>query len=45
MTDDIHSLDDAKDRPDDHQQAVEACQHAVDAPHGGDLSRAGSVAR
>jgi hypothetical protein len=45
MTDDIPTSDNAKDRSeeDDHQQAVEACQHAADALHGGDLSRARSL--
>jgi len=40
MTDDIHHLNDTENQTDDHQQAIEACQHAVDALHGGDLSRA-----
>jgi hypothetical protein len=40
MTTNLPRSDDAEDRSDDHQQAVEACQHAVDALHGGDLSRA-----
>jgi hypothetical protein len=31
MTDDIHLPADAEDRSADHQQAVEACQHAADA--------------
>ena len=39
MTDDIHP--DATDsRPDDQRHAREACEHALDALHGGDLSRA-----
>jgi hypothetical protein len=39
MTDDTHHPTDAEDRSDedDHQQAVEACQHAIDALHNGDL--------
>jgi hypothetical protein len=45
MTDDIHHLDDAKDRSEDHQQAVEACHHAIDALANGDLSRGPVVAR
>lgn len=40
MTDDTHPPTDAEDRSADHQQAVEACHHAVDALHGGDLSHA-----
>lgn len=40
MTDDTHHPADAEDRSEDHQQAVEACQHALDALHDGDLSRA-----
>ena len=36
---------DAKDRSEDHQQAVEACQHAADALSNGDLSRAGPLTR
>ena len=43
MTDDTHHSADAEDRSDDQQQAVEACQHAVDALHGDDLSRARSL--
>jgi hypothetical protein len=43
MTDDIHHPDDAKDRSEDHQQAVEACQHAADALANGDLSRGRSL--
>jgi hypothetical protein len=39
MTDDSHHPDDAEDRSEDHQQAVEACQHAADALSKGDLSR------
>jgi hypothetical protein len=42
MTDDSHQPD-AEDRSDDHQQAVEACQHAADALANGDLSRARSL--
>ena len=42
MTDDSHHSDDTEDRPNsqDHQQAVEACGHALDALHNGDLSHA-----
>jgi hypothetical protein len=29
-----------KDHPDDHQHAVEACEHALDALHNGDLAHA-----
>ena len=43
MADDFHYLADTEDSSDDRQQAVEACQHAVDALHGGDLSRAQSL--
>jgi hypothetical protein len=43
MTDDTHHSADAEDRSDDQQQAVEACQHALDALDGGDLSRARSL--
>jgi hypothetical protein len=42
MTDTHHPAD-AEDRSEDQQQAVEACQHAADAFHGGDLSRAHSL--
>ena len=38
MTDDTYHSTDAEDRSDDHQQAVEACQHAADALSNGDLS-------
>jgi hypothetical protein len=31
MTDDTHHPADAEDRSEDHQQAVEACQHAADS--------------
>ena len=44
MTDDTHHPD-AEDRSDNHQQAVEACQHAADALSNGDLSRAGPLTR
>jgi hypothetical protein len=37
----LHS-DGTEDHSDDHQHAREACQHAIDALHGGDLSRARS---
>jgi hypothetical protein len=43
MTDDIHHPADAEDRSEDHQQAVEACQHAADALSNGDLSRGRSL--
>jgi hypothetical protein len=42
MTDGSHHPDDTEDRSDDHQQAVEACQHAADALASGDLSHARS---
>ena len=40
MTDDISPSDDAEDRSENHQHAREACEHAIDALHGGDLARA-----
>ena len=40
MTDDTHRPADVENRSDDHQQAVEACQHAADALHNGDLAHA-----
>ena len=43
MTDDTHHPDDAENQQDDHQQAIEACEHAADALRGGDLSRARSL--
>jgi hypothetical protein len=45
MTDDINYPTDAEGRSGkaDHQQAVEACQHAADALHNGDLSRGRSL--
>lgn len=43
MTDDSHHPGDTEDRSKDQQQAVEACQHAVDALRSGDLSRAHSL--
>jgi hypothetical protein len=43
MTNDIPHSDDAEDRSEDHQQAVEACQHAADALSNGDLSRGRSL--
>jgi hypothetical protein len=43
MTDDIHHPADAEHRSDDHQQAVEACQHAIDALVNGDLARGRSL--
>ncbi|WP_435079020.1 hypothetical protein [Halococcus sp. AFM35] len=42
MTDDAHHPTD-EDRSTDHQQAVEACQHAADALSNGDLSRGRSL--
>lgn len=39
MTDDTHPTD-AEDRPDDHQRAVEVCEHALDALHDDNLSYA-----
>jgi hypothetical protein len=41
MTDDTIHPDDVEDRSDAHQQAVEACRHAVDALPGDGLPRAG----
>ena len=49
MTDDSYHLDNAEDRSnenedeDDHQHAVEASQHALDALANGDLSHAHSL--
>jgi hypothetical protein len=44
MTDDIHHPADVETRPDDHQHAVEACEHALDALENGDnLSHAHSL--
>lgn len=43
MTDDTHHPTDVEDRSNDHQQAVEACQHAADALANGDLSRGRSL--
>jgi cellobiose-specific phosphotransferase system component IIA len=43
MTDESHYPDDAEDRSDNQQQAREACQHALDALHDGDLARAQSL--
>ncbi|GAA0454203.1 hypothetical protein MUK72_17615 (plasmid) [Halococcus dombrowskii] len=40
MTDDIFLPDSVGDRLCDQQQAIEACEHALDALDGGDLSRA-----
>jgi hypothetical protein len=41
----LHQHDDAEDRSDEdnHQQAVEACQHAADALANGDLARGQSL--
>ena len=43
MTDDIHHPTDPENRSEDHQQAVEATQHAVDALSNGDLARGRSL--
>lgn len=45
MTDDSRHPDATETRPDedDHQHAREACEHALDALHNGDLSRAHSL--
>jgi hypothetical protein len=43
MSDDTHHPADAEDLSEDHQQAVEACQHAADALANGDLSRGRSL--
>jgi hypothetical protein len=43
MTDDTHTPDDTEARSEDHQQAVEACQHAADALSNGDLARGRSL--
>jgi hypothetical protein len=43
MTDDSHHPADAEDRSDDHQQAIEACQHAADALANNDLARGRSL--
>lgn len=43
MTDDSHHPDDAEDRSEHHQQAVEATQHALDALSNGDLARGRSL--
>jgi hypothetical protein len=44
MTDEPETIpDDAEDRSEDHQQAVEATQHAVDALSNGDLARGRSL--
>ena len=40
MTNDSSHPVDTEDRSADHQQAIEACQHATDALRNGDLSRA-----
>ena len=45
MTDDFHHPDNAEYRSEDHQQAIEACQHAVDALSNGDLASWPVVAR
>jgi hypothetical protein len=42
MTDSHHSAD-PEDRSEDHQQAIEACQHAADALANGDLARGRSL--
>jgi hypothetical protein len=43
MTDDSYHPDSAEDRSADQQQAVEACQHALDALSNGDFSRGRSL--
>jgi hypothetical protein len=43
MTDGSQHPADTEDRSDDHQQAVEACQHAIDALSNGDLARGRSL--
>jgi hypothetical protein len=43
MSDDTHHPADTENRSDDHQQAIEACQHAADALSNGDLSRGRSL--
>ena len=40
LTDDIHHPDDTEDRSDDHQHALKACEHALDALRDDDLSHA-----
>jgi hypothetical protein len=41
MADDIHHADSTEtDRSNDHQQALDACEHAADALHNGDLAYA-----
>ena len=40
MSDDIHPTNDAETRSDDHQRAIEACEHAADALHDGRLPHA-----
>jgi hypothetical protein len=40
MTDDIHYPDGTETHPDDHQHAIEACEHATDALENGDLAYA-----
>lgn len=41
MTNDIQHSNgtETEPHPDDHQQAVEACEHALDTLHNGDLAR------
>jgi 7-cyano-7-deazaguanine synthase in queuosine biosynthesis len=41
MTDDAYPTD-AKTHPDDHQHTTEACEHALNALHDGDLTHARS---
>jgi hypothetical protein len=43
MADDPHHPADAEDRSDDHQQAIEASEHAADALRNGDLARGRSL--
>ena len=40
MIDHTHSSDNPENRSKDYQQAVEACQHALDALNNGDLTHA-----
>jgi hypothetical protein len=40
MTNNTRHLDGTETCPDDHQRAVEACQHAADVLHDGNFSHA-----
>ena len=40
MTNDTRDSDGTETRPDDHQHAIEACEHATDALENGDLAYA-----